>query len=53
MRFIATLIYGVEPTDPVTFAAVATLLAFVALTAMYLPARRASRTDPIEALRAE
>ncbi len=47
------LLYGVGPGDPVTYAAVATLLLGIALLASYLPARRAARIDPIEALRQE
>jgi putative ABC transport system permease protein len=50
-RFLASLLFGVRPTDPVTFVAVALLLAAVALLATYLPARRASRLDPMEVLR--
>jgi ABC-type antimicrobial peptide transport system permease subunit len=48
---IASLLYGTEPTDPATFVAMMVLLGAVALLAGYLPARRASRIDPMIALR--
>ena len=52
-RFMASLLYGVEPTDPATFATVGALLMSVAVAASYVPARRAARMDPLEALRSE
>jgi len=52
-RWISAQLFDVEPTDPLTYAVVAVLLGGVSLLASYLPARRASRTDPLKALRAE
>ena len=52
-QLMAALLYGVNPLDPVTYSAVAVLLAAAALAASYLPARRATSIDPSEALRAE
>jgi putative ABC transport system permease protein len=52
-RFLGSMLYGVRAYDPLTFGAVALLLAFVALLACYLPARRAARVDAVVALRSE
>jgi putative ABC transport system permease protein len=52
-RVMSALLFGVGPMDPTTYAAVSATLAAVALLATYLPARRASRVDPVVALRAE
>ena len=52
-RALKHLLYGVAPTDPLTFAVVGLLLVAVALVASYLPAARATRVDPVEALRTE
>jgi predicted permease len=52
-RFLRTLLFGVEPTDPVTFIAVGVVLALVAVAASFLPAWSAAKTDPATVLRAE
>lgn len=52
-RLMTTMLFGVEPTDPATFAVIATLLAAVALLACYLPGRRATKVNPVVSLRYE
>ena len=52
-RVMMKLLYGVQPTDPLTFVVVGSMLMLVAVAAIYIPARRALRVDPMIALRAE
>ncbi len=52
-RLMTTLLFGVEPNDPTTFAAVAGVVALISLVATAVPALRALRIDPVRALRAE
>jgi ABC-type lipoprotein release transport system permease subunit len=52
-RWMSSVLFGVKPTDPLTFIVVALVLGTVAFLASYVPARRAMRVDPIVALRYE
>ena len=52
-RFVKTLLYGVQPADPLTFGVAALVLGIVVMIAAYIPARRATRIDPTVALRGE
>jgi len=52
-RFVASLVFGVPPTDPLTFTAVALLLVVVGIVANTLPACRATRVEPVRTLREE
>jgi predicted permease len=53
MRLMKSLLFGISPLDPLTYAAVPLILVMAAVLASYLPARRASAVDPVEALKAE
>jgi putative ABC transport system permease protein len=52
-RWMETLLFGVRPTDPLTFAGIAAVLSLVSLAASLIPARRATRVDPLVSLRSE
>jgi predicted permease len=52
-RLMTTMLFGIKPTDPATFAAVAVVLAMVAVIACYIPGRRATKVDPVTSLRYE
>jgi putative ABC transport system permease protein len=52
-RVLPGVLFGVEPSDPITFIALSLVLALVTLLASYIPARRATRVDPMVALRYE
>jgi ABC-type antimicrobial peptide transport system permease subunit len=52
-RLLSTLLYGISPLDPVTYAAVPVVLVIATVLASYLPARRAASVDPVEALKVE
>jgi ABC-type antimicrobial peptide transport system permease subunit len=53
MRFLETLLFNVKPNDPTTLGVLAAVLLVVSLLASYVPARRATRVDPLTSLRAE
>ena len=52
-RYLGSLLFGIQPTDPLTYVGVATLLATASLLALYLPTGRATKVNPLVALRYE
>ena len=52
-RLIRSLLFGVQATDPITFAGISFLLAIITLLACYIPAQRAARIDPLTSVRCE
>ncbi|OLC48125.1 MAG: hypothetical protein AUH43_10260 [Acidobacteria bacterium 13_1_40CM_65_14] len=52
-RYLTTMRFGVEPTDPITFGVLSVAVVAVSALACYVPARRAARVDPISAIRVE
>jgi len=52
-RFLARLLFGVKPVDPIAFAAMSLMMIATGVLASYMPARRASSVDPMEALRTD
>jgi len=52
-RFLRTMLFGISPFDPASFVGVSLMLTTIALLASYVPARRAAKVDPVEALRYE
>jgi putative ABC transport system permease protein len=52
-RFLRSFLFGISPTDPLTFIGVAVMLSAIAMSACYVPARRAMRVDPLVELRCE
>src|SRR5260370_38271867 len=53
LESLTSMLFGVQPRDPLTFAVIAALLTVVAITACFIPARRATKVDPLEALKYE
>jgi len=53
MRLMSSLLFGVNPVDPITYAAITLVIAMISYAACYLPSRRAASVEPVNALRAE